>query len=163
MYGSVTLSSPLPLSVDTMTDFSSEVTALSFTDGVQTVDVFDAGDTIEFETSDGQISEWDIVVKTGVTDDRISTQYSTPQGMDNFDQGSLGPGDFGLIAYDPGEWTSVSAPEPATSSAMFCTILAIGMVVAGIRMNRPAEACFHRDRGRSVVERPVAPLRRPVG
>jgi hypothetical protein len=137
--GSITLSSPLPLSDSSMTDYSSEVTALSFSDGVQLIDTLNPGDTFELGTSNGQIIKWDLVILSGSTEDQINTQYSTYQGMDNFDEGASGSGDYGLISYDPGEWDVESAPEPAAILMTFFGVipLAGAMLSWGKRQTYP--------------------------
>lgn len=121
--GTITLSAPLPESDSAMTSYSFEVIALSFSDGVQTIDTLDAADTIEFGTSNGQIVKWDLGILTGVANDEINTQYSTHMGMDNFDEGALSAGDYGLASYDPGQWTTASAPEPAAITMMSSAVV----------------------------------------
>jgi hypothetical protein len=129
--GSITLSSPLP-SDSSLTSYLLDVTALNFTDGVQTINTLNSNDIVEFATSGGAITSWTIAIFTSVTGDQINTQYSNPQGMDNYDQGSVATGNYGLVTYNPGQWSPT--PEPSSIGLMF----AAAAMLVGARFLRPA-------------------------
>jgi hypothetical protein len=120
--GTVTLNSALPTDSG-LTSYSTDLIAVNFSDGVDIIDTFNPNDIIEFGTSNGQISRWNLAIFTGISGYQINTQYSSPTGMDNYDEGLSGSGNFGLNAYDPGGWASSSAPEPSPGSVVSGTVI----------------------------------------
>jgi hypothetical protein len=131
--GSFTLAAPLPSNLDFSNGLHFQPLSFSFTDGVQTIDNFNATNeafTMLGTDSSGAINSWNIVmfIFTGSSSNNEIVTSSFERGLDvgNNLVGS------GRIDRDPGTWVetvnSSAVPEPSTVALLGAGILGLAGV-----------------------------------
>jgi hypothetical protein len=132
--GNITLSVPLNAGMPE-TDETANVTAFSFTDGVQTITNLTVGVSLysaDFQTNlMGGISSWDIQINLG--NNEILTQAAEDLGYINFSYSGEGSN-----SGNPGSWNVASAvPEASTWAMTLLGFAGIGFMFCR-RKSKPA-------------------------
>ena len=144
--GSITLSSPLPANDSTLTDYSSQVIGINFTDGLDTINTVASYPGFEeflFATSNGAITQWAIEVYGSNNEVGIGTvsvlPFNTSDVEDYGEHCSVAcngdnAGSIAFVQVNSGTWVTQSGVAPEPQTAM---LLAIGWIlylgVAGVR------------------------------
>lgn len=131
--GTVTLNAPLPLN-STLTNYTSDVTAIDLTDGLDTINSLTTSNTGEefyFATSGGVITQWAVEVYNSNGLIGIGTVSLLPSNNSNvIDYGEhcatkcIGNNysSAGYVEVNPGSWTvetTAATPEPGTLGSIF--------------------------------------------
>jgi hypothetical protein len=125
--GTVTLDSALPYNDRTLTDYSSNVTAVDLTDGLGTINTLsNSNDEFYFDTTNGVVTQWAVEVYNSAGTYGIGTVWAESNAEDYGEEcptqcSGTNYSAIGL-AVTPGTWES--APEPSTIS-----IASLGLIL----------------------------------